>query len=114
MESLPRMSRSERIFWGEWFCSLGDCFTVEHKKKRTVNFPIMDIKIGLAESPRELVVSSKSEQDDVVGQITHAIESNQPTVTLEDSKGRKFVIRTDRISYVEVGQSASHTVGFAG
>lgn len=74
----------------------------------------MDIKIGLAESPRELVISSQSEQDDVVGQISQAIESNQPTVTLEDSKGRKFVIRTERISYVEVGQTAPHAVGFAG
>lgn len=74
----------------------------------------MDIKIGLVESPRELVISSQSEQDDVVGQISQAIESNQPTVTLEDSKGRKFVIRTERISYVEVGQTAPHAVGFAG
>ncbi|WP_018296159.1 DUF3107 domain-containing protein [Corynebacterium lubricantis] len=74
----------------------------------------MDIKIGLAESPRELVISSSDSQDDVVAKITQAIESNQPTVTLQDAKERKFVLRTDRISYVEVGQSAPHAVGFAG
>ncbi|MHA2788287.1 DUF3107 domain-containing protein [Corynebacterium sp. S7] len=75
---------------------------------------IMDIKIGLLQSPRELVISSSDAQEDVVEKITQAIESNQATVTLQDAKERKFVLRTDRISYVEVGQSAPHAVGFAG
>lgn len=74
----------------------------------------MDIKIGLAESPRELIISSSEEQDAVVQKISQAIESNQPTVVIEDSKGRRFVLRTERISYVEVGQSTPHAVGFAG
>ncbi|WIM68299.1 DUF3107 domain-containing protein [Corynebacterium breve] len=74
----------------------------------------MDIKIGLAESARELVISSTASQDDVVGQINQAIESGAATVTLEDDKGRKYVIRTERISYVEVGSTAPRAVGFAG
>ncbi|WKD57055.1 hypothetical protein CAPI_02405 [Corynebacterium capitovis DSM 44611] len=74
----------------------------------------MDVKIGLAESPRELVISSGEKQEDIVAEVSAAIEAGRPTVTLVDDKGRKFVIRTERISYVEVGNSTARAVGFVG
>lgn len=73
----------------------------------------MDIKIGLSDSQRELAVSSNQSQDDVLALVGSAIAEGQPTLTLEDDKGRKFLVRTERIAYVEVGNSNARTVGFA-
>ncbi|EEI77878.1 hypothetical protein HMPREF0308_1803, partial [Corynebacterium striatum ATCC 6940] len=36
------------------------------------------------------------------------------TLELEDSKGRKFIVRTDRVVYAEIGVAKAHAVGFAG
>lgn len=72
----------------------------------------MDIKIGLSDTPRELTVSSNESQDDVLDQVDRAIAQGEPTVTLADDKGRKFLVRTDRIAYVEVGSATARSVGF--
>ncbi|WP_342319185.1 DUF3107 domain-containing protein [Corynebacterium mayonis] len=72
----------------------------------------MDVKIGLADTPRELVISSAGQQDEVLDQVTRAIAADEPTVTLTDEKNRKFVVRTERISYVEVGSGTVRAVGF--
>ena len=72
----------------------------------------MDIRIGLSDSQRELAVSSNGSQEEVLAQVGAAIAEGHPTVTLEDDKGRKFLVRTERIAYVEVGNSNARTVGF--
>lgn len=72
----------------------------------------MDIKIGLADSPRELTISSPGEQEEILAQVTRAIEGGEPTVSLSDDRGRKYVVRTEKISYVEVGTATARTVGF--
>ncbi|WP_291314624.1 DUF3107 domain-containing protein [Corynebacterium sp. UBA2622] len=72
----------------------------------------MDIKIGLADSPRELVIASDGNQDDIISQVTRAIEGGEPTVAMSDDRGRKYVVRTEKISYVEVGNTTARTVGF--
>ncbi|EEI15849.1 MULTISPECIES: DUF3107 domain-containing protein [Corynebacterium] len=73
----------------------------------------MDIRIGLSDSQRELAVSSNEMQEDVLARVSAAIAEGQPTLTLEDDKGRKFLVRTERIAYVEVGNSNARAVGFA-
>lgn len=74
----------------------------------------MEMKIGLVDSPRELSVSIKAEQPEVEAQIAGAISAGEPTVTLEDERGMRFIVRTDRINYVELGNSTPRSVGFAG
>ncbi|QPK83718.1 DUF3107 domain-containing protein [Corynebacterium qintianiae] len=73
----------------------------------------MDIRIGLSDSPRELAVSSSETQEDVLARVNTAIAEGHPTLVLEDEKGRKFLLRTDRVAYVEVGNSSARSVGFA-
>lgn len=72
----------------------------------------MDIKIGLADSPRELVIKLPEGQDDVLSTVDQAISGGQPTLKLEDAKGQRYLIRTERIVYVEQGTAAARTVGF--
>lgn len=74
----------------------------------------MDIKIGFTESPRELVINLDSEQDQVVAQIAATLNNNDGTVDLTDSKGRRYLVRSAQIAYVEVGTSTHRSVGFAG
>ena len=73
----------------------------------------MEIKIGLADSHRELSITSTKEQDELLGEITSAIESGAPTVALDDERGMKYVVRTERILYVELGNSSPRAVGFS-
>ena len=79
--------------------------------RRTVS-DTMDIKIGLADSPRELTIKLPEGQDDIIATVEQAIDGGQATLKVEDDKGRVYLIRTDRIVYVEQGTAAARSVGF--
>lgn len=72
----------------------------------------MDIKIGLADSPRELTIKLPEGQDDIISTVEQAIAGDQATLKVEDDKGRVYLIRTERIVYVEQGNTAARSVGF--
>lgn len=73
----------------------------------------MDIKFGFADTARELVISAAGEQAELTQKINSALADNS-TLELEDDKGRKYLVRTDRVVYVEVGVAKKQAVGFAG
>jgi hypothetical protein len=73
----------------------------------------VEIKIGVVESPRELLVTSDLSPDEVEALVADALDGKQPVLTLVDEKGRRFVIPSSRISYVEIGAADSRRVGFA-
>lgn len=72
----------------------------------------MDIKIGLADTQRELVIKLPEGQDDLISTIEQAIDGGQATVKVVDDKERTYLIRTDRIAYVEQGSATARSVGF--
>ncbi len=72
----------------------------------------LDIKIGFADTPRELVISSAAEQDKAVQDISTALQGEGGLLQLEDEKGRKYLINVERIAYVEVGTTTQRSVGF--
>ena len=72
----------------------------------------MDIKIGLADTPRELVIKLPEGQNDFISTIEQAIDSGQATVKVVDEKERTYLIRTDRVAYVEQGSTTARSVGF--
>lgn len=73
----------------------------------------MDIKFGFADTPRELIISTTGEQAELTKKINSALAENS-TLELEDDKGCKYLVRTDRVVYVEVGAAKKQSVGFAG
>jgi hypothetical protein len=73
----------------------------------------VEIKIGVVESPRELLVVSDLSPDEVEALVAEALDGKQPVLTLVDDKGRRFVVPSSRISYVEIGAADSRKVGFA-
>ena len=71
----------------------------------------MEVKIGIVESPRELVVSSDQTPDEVQKLVDASLNGGNPLLTLVDDKGRRFLVRADQIAYVEIAP-AERRVGF--
>ncbi len=75
----------------------------------------MEVKIGVADSPRELTVVSDQTPDEVETLVTTALAGGTDGVlALVDEKGRKLLVQASRITYVEIGPPADiRKVGFA-
>ncbi len=73
----------------------------------------MEVKIGIAESPRELVVSSDQTPDEVQQLVDSALGgSGDGLLRLNDDKGRRYLVPSGRVAYVEIGKADSRKVGF--
>jgi hypothetical protein len=74
----------------------------------------VEVKIGIAESQRELVVSSDQTPDEVQQLVDTAIGgSGDGLLRLTDEKGRRYLVRGDQIAYVEIAPDDTRRVGFA-
>ena len=71
----------------------------------------MEVKIGIVESPRELVVSSDQTPDEVQKLVDASLNGGDALLKLVDDKGRRFLVRADQIAYVEIAP-AERKVGF--
>ena len=74
----------------------------------------MDSKIGFADSPRELVITSDTDQNEVAEQVAQALDNDAATLTLTTDKGVRYIVRARQIAYVELGTTTQRSVGFAG
>lgn len=72
----------------------------------------MEIKIGIQETPRELVIASGDTPDEVDAQVTAALAGKEQLLRLTDEKGRRYLVPTDQIAYVEIAPSDIRKVGF--
>ncbi|MCW4458104.1 DUF3107 domain-containing protein [Microbacterium sp. MPKO10] len=72
----------------------------------------MDIRIGITNSPREINFSTDAAIDDVKKTIGTALSDKAPFFELADDKGNVFVIPTEGVAYVELGNEESRRVGF--
>ena len=75
---------------------------------------IVDIRIGILNSPRELAFETSEAAADIVAALTAAMEKGAPVVTLTDSKGKQYLVPTAAIGYVEIGSDSARRVGFVG
>ncbi len=73
----------------------------------------MEVKIGVADSPRELVVSSVDSPEQVEALVTDVLSGKQSLLSLADDKGRRYLVPAAKVAYVEIGPSDSRRVGFA-
>jgi len=73
----------------------------------------VEVKIGIAESTRELVVSSDQTPDEVQALVDDALKSDDGLLRLTDEKGRLYLVRAGQISYVEIAPEEGRKVGFA-
>ena len=72
----------------------------------------MEVKIGVQNANRELVLDSGQSTDDVEKAVSQALNGDGAVLVLADTKGRKILVPTDKLAYVEIGSSSSGQVGF--
>ncbi|HYO41303.1 MAG TPA: DUF3107 domain-containing protein [Nocardioidaceae bacterium] len=71
----------------------------------------MEVKIGVQNAARELVLDSSESADDVAKAVSTAL-SGGGVLSLADAKGRRVLVPVDKLAYVEIGTSTSGAVGF--
>lgn len=71
----------------------------------------MEVRIGVQQAARELVLESDETPDAVAKKVADALK-NGTLLDLVDDKGRRVVIPADRLAYVEIAAAESRRVGF--
>ncbi|WP_240615715.1 DUF3107 domain-containing protein [Nakamurella deserti] len=72
----------------------------------------VDVRIGVSDTARELVVNSASQPDEIEAQVVAAFADATSTLTLVDEKGRRVLIPAAKIAYVEIAPADGRRVGF--
>jgi hypothetical protein len=72
----------------------------------------VEVKIGVTDSARELVFNSAQTPTEVEKLITDALGQDAGVLSLTDEKGRRFLVQTSKITYVEIGAADTRRVGF--
>ncbi|MGZ4583371.1 MAG: DUF3107 domain-containing protein [Mycobacterium sp.] len=72
----------------------------------------MEVKIGITDSPRELVLASPQTPAEVEELVSDALSEGPGLLKLNDERGRRFLIHTSKIAYVEIGPADARRVGF--
>jgi Protein of unknown function (DUF3107) len=70
----------------------------------------VEVKIGVQNASRELVIDTELSGDDVEKAVADARE--QGLLSLTDTKGRRVVVPMDKLAFVEIGSPTVGQVGF--
>jgi hypothetical protein len=72
----------------------------------------MEVKIGVQNANRELVIDSRESADDVEKTVSKALTDSDGLLMLADAKGRRVIVPVAKLAYVEIGSSTSGHVGY--
>ena len=72
----------------------------------------MEVKIGVQSAPRELIVETDSEAEDVEAALRAAI-AESGVLVLVAAKGGTVLVPADKIAYLEFGGTEPRRVGFS-
>jgi hypothetical protein len=72
----------------------------------------VDVKIGVQHAARELVLDSKESADEITKAVSAALTGENRIFTLTDQSGRRVVVPSDKLAYVEIGEPETRQVGF--
>lgn len=72
----------------------------------------MEVKIGVVDSPRELSLISGQGPDEVESLVADALKNTEGVLALSDEKGRRYIVPSAKIAYVEIGPAEATKVGF--
>lgn len=70
----------------------------------------MEVKIGVQNVARELVLETDSSAKDVEAAVASALKGG--TLSLTDTKGRVLVVPSAALAYIEIGVEEVRRVGF--
>ncbi len=72
----------------------------------------MEVKIGVQFANRELVIDSSLTSDEIEAEVSKALSGEAGVLTLADTKGRRVLVPSDKLAYVELGTPSVGQVGF--
>jgi Protein of unknown function (DUF3107) len=72
----------------------------------------VEVKIGIQNVARELVLESAQSPEEVSATVADAIKSDLGLLILVDEKGRKVVVPVGKLAYIEIAEAESRRVGF--
>lgn len=72
----------------------------------------MEVKIGVQFGARELTIDVTEDSDTIQKAVTDALKDDSGLLTLVDSKGRRVLVPTAKLAYVELGSPSVGQVGF--
>jgi hypothetical protein len=72
----------------------------------------VEVKIGVQHAPREIVLESGQSVEEVERLVSDALSGKTQLLSLQDEKGRKVLVPTERLAYVEIGEPTVRKVGF--
>lgn len=72
----------------------------------------MEIRIGIANTGRELSFETTETAKAVKDSVAKALESGSAQLTFTDERGSTYIVPTAGLAYVEIGNEESRRVGF--
>jgi hypothetical protein len=72
----------------------------------------MEVKIGVQNVNRELTLDTNEEGDEIEAALAKALTGGEPTISLTDTKGRRVIVPTSTLAYLELGSPTIGQVGF--
>ncbi|RFA14026.1 ATP-binding protein [Subtercola boreus] len=74
----------------------------------------MEIRIGIAHTPRELSFETNQSPDEIEQTVSAALTSGTGHLSLKDNKGKLYLVPVAGLTYVEIGTEESRRIGFVG
>lgn len=71
----------------------------------------MEVKVGIVQTARELVVDTPASADEVQQALAAAV-ADSSVFELTDDKGRKVLVPAVQIAYLEIGDARERRMGF--
>lgn len=71
----------------------------------------MEITIGVQNLTRDLVIETEQSPEEVAGAVSEAL-GGKPFLDLVDVRGRRVLVPTGSIGFVEIGSESQRRVGF--
>jgi Protein of unknown function (DUF3107) len=72
----------------------------------------VEVRIGVKGAPRELAFDSAQSADEIQSAVEKALKDGAASLTLVDEKGRRILVTTEKLAYVEIAESDTRRVGF--
>jgi hypothetical protein len=72
----------------------------------------VEVKIGVQQAPRELVVESSQTSAEIAAAVSKALADTAGVLTLTDDKGKQVIVPVTKLAYVEIDETIVRKVGF--
>jgi hypothetical protein len=72
----------------------------------------VEVKIGVHNATRELVIESAQSPDEVQKAVLAAVTGKDGVLDLTDERGRRVIVMANHLTYVEIGEPVERRVGF--